>query len=47
MRCRAPGRMRKIARESAAVFGETPFDRYLFVYLLEADGVDRLGRQRQ
>jgi predicted metalloprotease with PDZ domain len=30
--------VRKIVREAAAVFGETPFDRYLFVYLLEADG---------
>jgi predicted metalloprotease with PDZ domain len=32
------GDVRKIARESAAVFGETPFDRYLFLYLLEPDG---------
>jgi predicted metalloprotease with PDZ domain len=30
--------VRKIARETAAVFGDTPFDRYLFLYLLEAEG---------
>ncbi len=30
--------VRKIVREAAAVFGETPFDRYLFLYVLEADG---------
>ena len=30
--------VRKIVREAAAVFGETPFDRYLFSYVLEADG---------
>jgi predicted metalloprotease with PDZ domain len=30
--------VRKIVREAAAVFGETPFDRYLFLYLLEAEG---------
>jgi len=28
----------KIVREAAAVFGETPFDRYMFLYLLEAEG---------
>jgi len=30
--------VRKIVREAAAVFGETPFDRYLFLYVLEAEG---------
>ncbi len=30
--------VQKIVREAAAVFGETPFDRYLFLYLLEAEG---------
>jgi predicted metalloprotease with PDZ domain len=30
--------VRKIVRETAAVFGETPFDRYMFLYVLEADG---------
>ncbi len=30
--------VRSIVRESAAVFGETPFDRYMFLYLLEAEG---------
>ena len=30
--------VRSIAREAAAVFGETPFSSYLFLYLLEADG---------
>src|SRR5262245_34589813 len=30
--------VRGIVREAAAVFGETPFDRYLFVYLMEPDG---------
>ena len=28
---------RKIVHEAAAVFGDTPFDRYLFVYILESD----------
>jgi predicted metalloprotease with PDZ domain len=30
--------VRKIVREAAAVFGDTPFDRYLFLYLFEAEG---------
>ena len=30
--------VRKIVREAGAVFGETPFDRYLFLYLLEGEG---------
>jgi predicted metalloprotease with PDZ domain len=30
--------VQKIVHEAAAVFGETPFDRYLFLYVLEADG---------
>jgi len=30
--------VRKFAREAAAVFGETPFDRYLFLYVLEPEG---------
>jgi len=29
--------LRKLVRESAAVFGETPFDRYLFLYILEPE----------
>jgi predicted metalloprotease with PDZ domain len=29
--------VRKIVRETSAVFGETPFDRYLFLYLLEPE----------
>ena len=30
--------VRKIVREAAAVFGDTPFTRYMFLYLLEAEG---------
>ena len=30
--------VRKIVRQSAAVFGDVPFDRYLFVFLTESDG---------
>ena len=30
--------VRKIVREAAAVFGDTPFDRYMFLYLLEPEG---------
>jgi len=29
--------VRKIVRETAAVFGETPFDRYLFLFILEPE----------
>jgi len=29
--------VRKMVREAAAVFGETPFDRYMFLYILEPD----------
>ena len=30
--------VKKIVREAAAVFGDTPFDRYMFFYVLEAEG---------
>ena len=30
--------VRKIVRQSAAVFGDVPFDRYLFLFLTESDG---------
>jgi predicted metalloprotease with PDZ domain len=30
--------VRAIARETAAVFGDTPFDRYMFLYVLEPEG---------
>ena len=30
--------LRKIIRQSAAVFGDVPFDRYMFLYLLESEG---------
>jgi len=29
--------VRKIVRETVAVFGDTPFDRYLFLYIMEAE----------
>jgi predicted metalloprotease with PDZ domain len=35
--------VRKLAREAAAVFGGTPFDRYLFLYLLETEGAPHGG----
>lgn len=30
--------VRKIVRQAAAVFGDVPFDRYLFIFLTESDG---------